>query len=401
MIDKKKVIEYMESIYRYFPHIEFIGIDLNGEMIFTVKAKGHCFIFITSDKYINLYNSAYDYGMISSANDVFNDMLEASKSNTFIVKEECDNVFDPNEYVGYIWAQDHQAFGWCQIVGNLSRDDRIYDKVECEFTSDNIIKLMNTTYVYTVHSCGEVNRITLNNALSVYPNCAKCDELIGIQCKIDLERRISRLKLIDVTEDLDKCIFKCIKCGNTYTDYKDTVFAWNRKYGECVYCYAKEYTPKLIGRKYGKLRIVQAVPVICGYNHTISHFNVICQCDCGGYVSTKLASDKLQRTTCENCGRKYQKSTPSTVDKIYKGKRYGKLTIIKAAYIYNPEDVIIDKPSIYQRVICQCDCGNFNIPVLSSVLNGQSKSCGCCDKDRKPKVPYPYDLSFYEMEYKK
>ncbi len=72
MIDKKKVIEYMESIYRYFPHIEFIGIDLNGEMIFTVKAKGHC--FITSDKYINLYNSAYDYGMISSANDVFNDM---------------------------------------------------------------------------------------------------------------------------------------------------------------------------------------------------------------------------------------------------------------------------------------------------------------------------------------
>ena len=128
MIDKKKVIEYMESIYRYFPHIEFIGIDLNGEMIFTVKAKGHC--FITSDKYINLYNSAYDYGMISSANDVFNDMLEASKSNTFIVKEECDNVFDPNEYVGYIWAQDHQAFGWCQIVGNLSRDDRIYDKVE-------------------------------------------------------------------------------------------------------------------------------------------------------------------------------------------------------------------------------------------------------------------------------
>ena len=48
MIDKKKVIEYMESIYRYFPHIEFIGIDLNGEMIFTVKAKGHC--FITSDK---------------------------------------------------------------------------------------------------------------------------------------------------------------------------------------------------------------------------------------------------------------------------------------------------------------------------------------------------------------
>ena len=260
---------------------------------------------------------------------------------------------------------------------------------------------MNTTYVYTVHSCGEVNRITLNNALSVYPNCAKCDELIGIQCKIDLERRISRLKLIDITEDLDKCIFKCIKCGNTYTDYKDTVFAWNRKYGECVYCYAKEYTPKLIGRKYGKLRIVQAVPVIGGYNHTISHFNVICQCDCGGYVSTKLASDKLQRTTCENCGRKYKKSTPSTVDKIYKGKRYGKLTIIKAAYIYNPEDVIIDKPSIYQRVICQCDCGNFNIPVLSSVLNGQSKSCGCCDKNRKPKVPYPYDLSFYEMEYKK
>lgn len=399
MIDKKKVIEYMESIYRSFPHATFIGVGLNGEMIFTVKAKGHC--FITSDKYINLYNGAYDSDVFGSTDEVFDTMLEASKSNIFIVKEECDNVFDPNEYIGYIWAQDHQAFGWCQIVGNLSSDDRRYDKVECEFTSDNIIKLMNTTYVYTIHSCGEVNHITLNNALSVYPNCAKCDELMGIQCKMDLERRISRLKLINVTEDLDKCIFKCIKCGNTYTDCKDVVFAWNRKYGECVYCYAKEYTPKLIGRKYGKLRIVQAVPVISGYNHTISHFNVICQCDCGGYASTKLASDKLQRTTCKNCGRKYQKSTPSAVDKIYKGEHYGKLTIIKAAYIYDPEDITIDKPSLYQRVICQCDCGNFIIPRLFTVLNGKSKSCGCCDKDRKPKVPYPYDLSFYEMEYKK
>ena len=114
-----------------------------------------------------------------------------------------------------------------------------------------------------------------------------------------------------------------------------------------------------------------------------------------------ITSDKLQRTTCENCGRKYQKYTPSAVDKVYKGERHGKLTIIKAAYIYDPEDITIDKPSLYQRVICQCDCGNFIIPRLSTVLNGKSKSCGCCDKNRKPKVPYPYDLSFYEMEYKK
>lgn len=47
MIDKKNVIEYMESIYKYFPNTLFIGIGLNREMIFSIKAKGH--YFITSD----------------------------------------------------------------------------------------------------------------------------------------------------------------------------------------------------------------------------------------------------------------------------------------------------------------------------------------------------------------
>lgn len=54
----------------------------------------------------------------------------------------------------------------------------------------------------------------------------------------------------------------------------------------------------------------------------------------------------------------------------YRGKKYGKLTILdfykKKSYIY---------------VICKCDCGNIYHTRLSSILDNKTKSCGCLQKE--------------------
>lgn len=81
-----------------------------------------------------------------------------------------------------------------------------------------------------------------------------------------------------------------------------------------------------------------------------------------------------------------------------KGEKHGKLKIIKKAYTYYNADGIKDFNTV-QRVICQCECGNFTIVPFSALKLGKVKSCGHCGK--KITLPFPYDLSFYEMQYDK
>lgn len=54
------------------------------------------------------------------------------------------------------------------------------------------------------------------------------------------------------------------------------------------------------------------------------------------------------------------------------GRRFGKLTVIKRAYDYI-------RPSGQHEIqwLCQCDCGNTTVVHRSSLLSGDTKSCGC------------------------
>lgn len=52
------------------------------------------------------------------------------------------------------------------------------------------------------------------------------------------------------------------------------------------------------------------------------------------------------------------------------GKKFGRLTVLK---------IIYEKQS---KCLCQCECGNQIICLVTNLNNGNTKSCGCINKER-------------------
>ena len=67
------------------------------------------------------------------------------------------------------------------------------------------------------------------------------------------------------------------------------------------------------------------------------------------------------------------------------GKRFGRLVVIKR----------VGKKRSFALWLCKCDCGNFNEVTSRSLINGNSKSCGCLSREvhsklrKGKKLPYP------------
>ena len=59
------------------------------------------------------------------------------------------------------------------------------------------------------------------------------------------------------------------------------------------------------------------------------------------------------------------------------GKRFGRLTVIKEA----------NKKRGYNKFyLCKCDCGKYTKVINSSLTNGDTKSCGCLQKETISKI---------------
>ena len=58
------------------------------------------------------------------------------------------------------------------------------------------------------------------------------------------------------------------------------------------------------------------------------------------------------------------------------GKRFGRLIVIERA-----ENYISPQGQARKRWLCKCDCGNDVIVPASALINGESKSCGCLQKE--------------------
>lgn len=65
-----------------------------------------------------------------------------------------------------------------------------------------------------------------------------------------------------------------------------------------------------------------------------------------------------------------------------KGKRFGRLTVIK--YLYKKERIIKGKRNGYfYYYLCKCDCGKEKIVNDKNLLRGATKSCGCFALEKK------------------
>ncbi len=114
-----------------------------------------------------------------------------------------------------------------------------------------------------------------------------------------------------------------------------------------------------------------------------------CQCKCG-IIFDCLKSRIIGNTShkprygCKKCCYKYIRNVlinkpdqgPSDRIKSMIGKRFGRLRVLS---IYKKT-----KHSNY-KYKCQCDCGNTSFPPYSSLISGQSLSCGCLRKESMPR----------------
>ena len=114
----------------------------------------------------------------------------------------------------------------------------------------------------------------------------------------------------------------------------------------------------LTNQRFGSLTAIEiAPPFIQPSGKKVSAWK--CQCDCGNTVNVR--TDNLRNGHTTSCG-----CACGRVD--ITGKTFGRLTVIE----YNGDG----------EWLCQCECGN-KVSIKTYNLNsGNTKSCGCLQKDR-------------------
>ena len=122
-----------------------------------------------------------------------------------------------------------------------------------------------------------------------------------------------------------------------------------------------------IGKKYGTLTILEET------RDDKNKKAYLCKCDCGNTRITYIAY--LHSGQVKNCGRncplRIRKDT--AINEV--GNKYGKLTVVKR--VANKNNKVM--------WLCQCDCGNTVEVAGASLRNGNTKSCGCYQKEQASK----------------
>ena len=168
---------------------------------------------------------------------------------------------------------------------------------------------------------------------------------------------------------------KC-DCGN------DTiVLATNLKKGttKSCGCYSIEQAKKrlfkdLTGQKFGRLTAIKPIE-----NHTNSNGKSMmtkwfCRCDCGNECNVQSGNLLSGHTLSCGCYNKEQASKRSLINLV--GQRFGRLTVLERV-----DDIVSPSGNVCVAWKCKCDCGNETIIRSSSLLQGNTKSCGCLVKE--------------------
>jgi hypothetical protein len=124
-----------------------------------------------------------------------------------------------------------------------------------------------------------------------------------------------------------------------------------------------------VGERFGRLVVIYRVP---GSNPIKYH----CKCDCGKEVD--IVKYGLLKGDTRSCGCLKSELLRKRASKDLVGKRFGRLTVLSKAGMYNGQ----------QKWLCKCDCGNTTEVITSYLTTGDTKSCGCYKIDKVTKHGY-------------
>jgi 5-methylcytosine-specific restriction endonuclease McrA len=114
-------------------------------------------------------------------------------------------------------------------------------------------------------------------------------------------------------------------------------------------------TDDLSGRQFGRLTVIRK-------SDRERHW--ICICQCGS--ETCVRKDHLINGDTLSCGC-FNQENRFSIKKSIVGKRFGRLVVVE------------QRP--YQVVIAMCDCGNEKITTRTLLTTGDTKSCGCYNRE--------------------
>ena len=119
----------------------------------------------------------------------------------------------------------------------------------------------------------------------------------------------------------------------------------------------------IINEIFGRLTVIS----LCKERSNSGKARWLCQCSCGSEV-TVVGSDLLSGHT-KSCGCLGQEPRVRDIT----GQKFGLLTVISLC----EERSNAEKA----RWVCQCDCGNTPVVVGSSLMSGNTRSCGCFQRE--------------------
>lgn len=148
-----------------------------------------------------------------------------------------------------------------------------------------------------------------------------------------------------------RAMWNCVcSCGN-----EKVVSAGSLLYGKSRSCGCASRKSGYIGKKFGELTIVR----FDGYYKKNPKW--VCSCSCGREVS--VFENSLKSGAKINCG--------DISHSDYIGKRFGRLTVL-------PE---YKSTGNARKYLCKCDCGKYIYSTIGNLNSGNTKSCGCLEKE--------------------
>lgn len=139
----------------------------------------------------------------------------------------------------------------------------------------------------------------------------------------------------------------------------------------------------LLNQRFGRLKVVEKTEKRDSAGCIIWK----CECDCGNtyYVS----SNRLLGDRAESCGCLNRERIIAAVKIDLTNQRFGKLFVVKSTDKRGGSSIMWE---------CVCDCGNIINVRGNSLRSGNTKSCGCLQKEIRRKLSTIHGMS-YTKEY--
>lgn len=128
----------------------------------------------------------------------------------------------------------------------------------------------------------------------------------------------------------------------------------------------KFYEGQVVG-PYGAIFIKEVSPLKSSHGYSYRRAEFVCGF-CGKTFVSKITD--VKRGATKSCGCALKRTQREKSARNFIGKRFGKLVVM--------EQIIIDDSLMYK---CQCDCGHTTVVKAGNLTSGNTRSCGCLEKE--------------------